>query len=272
VTHKISSHAQRWITALLVALPVFLVISMGPSWSLWVIVSISAALGLREVQRLLFEEPLPAAWQAVLFLGGLLLPFGAWQGDVPGLTLALAAALFSIFTLMLASAPLDPAILLRTARMSLAWLYVPFLISFILPIGALQQGRLWILFLFVVIIAGDAGAYYSGRYFGRKKLYAVVSPKKTVEGSLGGLLASIILGTVFGVLALRSVSLPGLMLGSVVLSAAGQVGDLIESMMKRNSGIKDSGQLLPGHGGILDRLDSLLFAFPLTYLLVRWLG
>jgi phosphatidate cytidylyltransferase len=107
---------------------------------------------------------------------------------------------------------------------------------------------------------------------GRHRLYEVVSPKKSVEGAIGGLFSSLLTGTIFGSIFLSHVSLARLLLYSVVVASAGQIGDLIESMLKRNSGKKDSSHLLPGHGGILDRLDSMIFAFPVMWALLKWVA
>jgi len=97
-----------------------------------------------------------------------------------------------------------------------------------------------------------------------------VSPKKTIEGSLGGIAAGLFLGTFFGLLFLPDVSIPQLLLISLVVTLVGQLGDLMESMLKRISGVKDSSQILPGHGGLLDRLDSLLFVFPVVWFFINW--
>ena len=144
----------------------------------------------------------------------------------------------------------------RIALLSFAWLYVPYFISFVLLIAGEPQGRSWIIFLLVVIVAGDAGAYHTGLRIGRHKLYPAVSPKKTIEGSIGGLVLSIVAGMITGLLLLRNVPLEVLFFIGLAIALAGQAGDLIESMIKRNSGKKDSSGLLPGHGGLLDRLDS----------------
>src|SRR5262249_18467098 len=119
--------------------------------------------------------------------------------------------------------------------------------------------------LLAIIMASDTLAYFVGHAWGRRSLAPVVSPSKTVEGAMGGLV-----GGVLGALAVRSLGLPGLpvlhaaALG-VVVAALGIVGDLDESLLKRWAGVKDSGTLFPGHGGMLDRLDSLLFGAPVLY-------
>jgi phosphatidate cytidylyltransferase len=116
---------------------------------------------------------------------------------------------------------------------------------------------------------GDTGGYFAGRFLGKRKLYPAVSPKKTVEGAIGGLA-----GSVAGALCAHFWYLPSIpLLNSVVLAivagALGQAGDLGESLIKRSTGVKDSGQIVPGHGGILDRVDGLLFVMPATYFVVK---
>jgi phosphatidate cytidylyltransferase len=124
--------------------------------------------------------------------------------------------------------------------------------------------RQMILLLFVIIWVGDTCAYYGGRALGRHLLAPKVSPKKTVEGAIAGLLGSVIAGTIGGVWLLGQplLNLAGI---SAVTAIAGQLGDLAESVLKRSAGVKDSSSVLPGHGGILDRLDSLFFAAPVFY-------
>jgi len=128
-------------------------------------------------------------------------------------------------------------------------------------------GACWLFLVFAACWAGDSAAYAVGRTWGHRKLWPTVSPGKTVEGALAGLLASIVivavLAWVFGV-ALYF----GLALG-VLMGVGGQLGDLAESKLKRWAGVKDSGSLLPGHGGVLDRFDSLLVNAPLAYFFLR---
>ena len=115
-----------------------------------------------------------------------------------------------------------------------------------------------------------SGAYHAGSRIGRRKLYEIVSPKKTIEGAIGGLFSSVAAGSIVGLIFLRNVPLAALLFFSLAVAVTGQIGDLIESMLKRNCGKKDSSTLLPGHGGILDRLDSLIFSFPIMWALLQW--
>ncbi len=132
--------------------------------------------------------------------------------------------------------------------------------------GAFAFGPAALLGHFVLVFLGDTGAYFAGRFFGRRKLYPLVSPKKTVEGSIGGTLA-----TVIGFVAYAHYLLPALSpveaaVGAGLVGVVAQIGDLAESMFKRATGTKDSGKLLPGHGGMLDRIDGALFGAPWTLL------
>lgn len=123
-------------------------------------------------------------------------------------------------------------------------------------------GAWWLLYVMVLVWGADSGAYMFGRLFGKHKLAPKVSPGKTWEGFFGGLATSAVIACLFSLLAPLSVSLTALLTCSIVATLASVLGDLTESMFKREAGIKDSGQLIPGHGGILDRIDSLTAAVP----------
>ncbi len=133
-------------------------------------------------------------------------------------------------------------------------------------LGSLGSERAWILVLVLVVWAYDTAAYFTGRRFGRHSFMHHISPSKTLEGVVGGGLAAAVLGAVL-VAALGRPWLAGLVFG-LVIAAAAQAGDLAESMLKRAAGAKESGQLIPGHGGMLDRVDSFLFAAPVAYFYV----
>jgi len=130
----------------------------------------------------------------------------------------------------------------------------------------------WLLFALLVNWAGDIGAYYVGRSFGRRKLAERVSPKKTWEGTAGSLVASALIAGGYLMRFVGGLSVVQVLAVTLTANAAGQLGDLAESAMKRGAGVKDSGALLPGHGGMLDRVDSTLFALPVIYAYVRYLG
>ncbi len=260
-----SSHTQRLVTAVLVLVPLSLLIGLGPSWTWFLAVAAVSCLGLTELERMIGLEGMEAGWRALYWAAGIVLPLGAWTAGSAGLHGALTASVFAGFALVLVAAPLAPDALHRLSRMTLGWLYIPYLLSYVLLMGQAESGRASIFFLLVVMIANDAGAYYTGRQFGRHKLYERVSPKKTIEGSLGGTACSLLAGLVWGWILLPGHSMGKILAFCATLAVVGPMGDLFESMMKRTSGIKDSAHYLPGHGGILDRLDSLLFAFPVAW-------
>jgi len=267
---KPNPHIKRWLTGILVGVPVLICIAAGPPWSWWLLVSIASTIGLWEVHGLLFLVPLSGKWRFFLFAAGLFLPLATYLWGITGLNFALFASFFTALSLMMITSPLDRDQIGQIALLLFAWLYLPYFISFVLLIAGAPQGRFWIVFLLAVIVAGDAGAYHIGHWVGRHKLYQAVSPKKTIEGAVGGLFSSIIVGSVIGLIFLRNTPLPVLVFFSLAVAATGQVGDLIESMIKRISGKKDSSGLLPGHGGLLDRLDSMIFAFPVLWALLQW--
>jgi phosphatidate cytidylyltransferase len=166
-------------------------------------------------------------------------------------------ALFRLQEIRLAAA--------QAALVLMGFLYVPLLLSHLVMIRMLPHGVPWLFLIMVIVMTGDSAAYYVGSNFGKTKIYPAVSPKKSVEGSLGGLA-----GSVAGAFISRAIFFPELtpldcIATALLLGVLGQLGDLFESLIKRSCGVKDSGVIFPGHGGILDRLDSLLFAGPAAY-------
>jgi len=153
----------------------------------------------------------------------------------------------------------------------LAVFYSVVLLSHLYLLRELPNGLEWTFLAVFLVWATDTGAYLIGRQFGSHLLAPQVSPKKTVEGSLGGLLFSIVVAFVFWRLVGGATWITYLIFG-VIVGISAQIGDLFESALKRSAGLKDSGKLIPGHGGILDRFDSLIFALPIMYYGVKLLS
>ncbi|MEA3328202.1 MAG: phosphatidate cytidylyltransferase [Candidatus Omnitrophota bacterium] len=143
-------------------------------------------------------------------------------------------------------------------------LYIAWFFSFFIKLRYLDNGGLWISFVVLVCKLGDVGAYFIGKRFGRHKLIQRISPNKSIEGSLGGFLTSVLVAY-SARLFLPAVSFIHLLILGVLLGILGQLGDLAESLLKRDSQVKDSGRIIPGFGGVLDLIDSLLFTTPVLY-------
>ena len=151
-------------------------------------------------------------------------------------------------------------------------LYVGWLLSYLVALRSLDDGRNWVFFVLFVTWVSDTTAFFVGGKLGRHKLAPNISPGKTWEGAVGGICGAIIMSLLF--FAPTPFQLPlipwqAILLG-ILVSVFGQIGDLIESLLKRNMGVKDSGTVMPGHGGILDRIDSIVFAGIVVYYYVVW--
>jgi phosphatidate cytidylyltransferase len=195
---------------------------------------------------------------------------GALGGGWGIVEVVLMTALITIGALAVAAGQPGPAILRDAAAAYLPIAYIG------LPLGALAAvrtsgGRGAVLLLMITIVISDSAQYYTGRALGRRPLAPSISPKKTLEGAIGGL----VFGTIAFVAGARLVfpaASPALVaLVGASIAALGIVGDLFESLLKRSAGVKDSGTIIPGHGGVLDRIDSWLFAAPVYYVFVRYL-
>jgi phosphatidate cytidylyltransferase len=188
------------------------------------------------------------------YLPGYFLPF-----------LFLITALSIAFILVLYSERANADHLKIISLYTMGFAYVGLLPSLTTKLLMSYQGAYWLIICLGVVLAGDVAAYFVGRKFGKNKLIPTISPNKTWEGSLGGLAASIIIGVILGYFLLSNVNLFILGISSAVASVLAQSGDFFESLIKRVAGEKDSGSLLPGHGGFLDRFDGFLFALPVFY-------
>ena len=255
---------KRILTAVALVPPVVYVVLAGPAWLLLAVVALVAALSYYEYDALAARYGFggfgPLGYGAGLLL--LLLP----QGE--GL---LAAVLCVLLALALAMRAADLAHALpRAALFALGLVYIFGSWSFAIPLHAYSPH--WLMCVLLVNWAGDTGAYYVGRPFGRHRLAPRVSPKKSWEGAAASVVVAVAAGTAYLWYFLPAVPVLYMVLVSAAANIAGQVGDLAESAIKRGASVKDSGGILPGHGGFLDRVDGTLFALPAVYLLLRILG
>lgn len=153
-------------------------------------------------------------------------------------------------------------------------LYTGWMLSYLVALRGATDGRNWVLLALFATFASDTAAFFIGRTWGRRKLEPTISPAKTWEGSIAGICGAIIITWLFTLPTPLQVNIPwwqGIILGLLV-SIFGQFGDLVESLFKRNMGVKDSSRLLPGHGGLLDRMDSVVFAGVLVYYYMLWVA
>lgn len=263
----------RLLTAI-VLVPVVFVLVLVPSLRIGFVLfaAIMAAIGVWEYFGLVRALEIKAAPVPGMVFGMALVIAAGWHGKdgVPHpamlwMTLVFAACML---TLGLVHLFFDRQTLAGLAASVLGVIYVGGGAAHVVLLHGLAPRR--VVFLLVTIILSDTGAYFAGKRFGRHKLAPRVSPKKTWEGALGGLVAAALGGAALYPVyfPISSWMMAAYALLAVVIAVFGQLGDLMESMLKRDAGIKDSGSIFPGHGGVLDRCDSILFAAPALYYLV----
>ena len=258
-------NARRVYTALVFAPLFYLLVRYFPATVFFALVVSAALLALVEFYRLHFrEERAPIAMALGLVSGGLLLTGMQWPGLLPE-RMVLLLMLIAVLTYPLFSRRELGRSLVDSAVLVFGVLYIGITLGHLLLTRALEGGEFLIFFLFLVTWAGDTGAYYAGRGLGRRQLAPVISPNKTVEGVLGGLILAVAAALVARAWFLPSFSVTDCVAIGLLLTLAGALGDLTESVLKRSAGVKDSGTVIPAHGGMLDRLDSLLFAAPAFY-------
>lgn len=272
-----SAHGRRpsnlvlRIVSAVLGIPLVLAVDYLGGWVFGVVVAIAAAVGALEMYRM--ERKLdyrPFALAGVVasaIIAGL--PFATprhAQDDWIGILVLLAAGVGGIYLLR----PLYQRAFLNWALTLLPVLYVGIMLGHLSLLREARQGAWWVFVVFVITWAYDTGAYFAGSKVGKRPFMQHISPKKTLEGVTGGL----ILAAVAGFVAIPAIGLAAWQapLLGLALGAAAQAGDLLESMIKRQTGVKDSGALIPGHGGLLDRIDSLLVTGAVAYYAAALLG
>lgn len=274
-----SELAKRVIVSLIAA-PAAIAASWYGGAALAALLGIIAALGAWEIGRMARENGVRPLAVGIPLAAAVPLLVQAYYERIYALPLSVAAV---VFVLLLGAAVwlrgVDGRPLAAVAITVFAVLYTGGTLAFAYGLRYHQYtvdraGGTALLFLPIVLTwASDIGAYFVGRAAGRHKLIPAVSPGKTVEGAIGGIAATVLIAWLYVLFVLRpaahlALRPASIVLFGIVISVAAQLGDLSESLLKREAGVKDSSRLIPGHGGVLDRVDSLLFVLPIAYLLL----
>ena len=262
-----SNLVLRVVTAVVAGPAVLALVYLGPAWAWAAFLGLATVVGAHELFGMTHHGDRPA--QAV----GVVMTLGVFStcwlfGRDPRSLLAVAFALplaAMLLTLWRLGDMSSAALRLASAAFGPLWLGGGMAAIAMLKRDGGSDGPAFVLLSLMLSWMSDTGAYFAGRFFGKRKLYEAVSPKKTVAGAVGGL-ASSVLGAVAGSLGyLKTLPLAHAVALGLVAGGLGQLGDLGESLLKRSVGVKDSGGILPGHGGILDRVDALLVTATIAY-------
>jgi len=267
---------QRVVVALIVLPLLYAVIRYAPPIAFFALVAAAVIIGQREFYRLFYPET--ASWLLAIgyALGGLAvwvlsrMGGGHVGGAAPVATALLAGGVAALLLVELFTGRRVATALPAPAFWLFGALYLGVMLGHLMPLRALDRGADAVLFVVTVTWMVDSAAYFGGRRFGRHPLASTISPRKTIEGAVAGLAGGIVTALVVRGWWTPALS-PAESLGAgLLLGCAGQLGDLAESMFKRRAGIKDSGGWIPGHGGLLDKVDSLVFTAPTFYYYLLW--
>lgn len=291
---------KRVATAVVLIPVVLLLILRAPVPVLALVAALVALLAIQELLKLSESYAVrPFLWPTHIFVGLFFVLLAVSPGGTPLLstamfvTTALLAACLAPFVFLVVgmrrqqlSTAFGPAMV-----SAFAFCYIALPLGFLVQIRQMYAGAFLLIYLLLVVWAGDIFAYFVGRSVGRHLMSPRISPKKTWEGAIASLLASLVVGALLfrysmpistwlldmhlierkdGLFSLQVPALWPALLLSAALNIAAQLGDLVESLIKRGAGVKDSGTLLPGHGGMLDRIDAMLFAAPLLWYYAAW--
>jgi phosphatidate cytidylyltransferase len=292
---------KRIATAIVLIPVVLLLVLRAPVPVLAIVAAAVALVTVQEFLKLIESygvQPLRAPTYIFVGLAFLLLAASA-LGETPqvsglrfvmGLGFAAAIAPFLFLTIAMRRTQMSGAYPAAAAS-TFAFAYIAMPMALLVQLRQQWAGAFWLLYLLLIVWAGDIFAYFVGRSLGRHLMAPRISPKKTWEGAAASLLASLLIGSLLfiyalpissfllrlglierrdGLFGLEKPQLWPIILLTIALNVAAQLGDLVESLIKRGAGVKDSGTILPGHGGLLDRIDALLFAAPVLWFYAAW--
>jgi phosphatidate cytidylyltransferase len=259
-----NSFIKRWLTGLLIAPVLVLVILFCSEIIFAGLVIIFTLGGVWEYNKMVFGDGFQIE-KAESLIFAAVIPLIVLCRNNQYLTAVLAFAVAAVFISFIASIKETNFEAISVPKAIFGIMYIPFLMSYFVALRILDKGPVWIIFVLILAFIGDIVALYVGKYFGKHKLVPLVSPNKTVEGLVGLVLGSTVACLIFGYYFLPQVPLVHIAAMAFAGSIIGQLGDICESAIKRTYHLKDAGSILPGHGGILDRLDCLLFIAPFVY-------
>ena len=291
----------RIATAVVLIPLVLLLVLKAPAYLLVVVSAAVALLAIAEFLKLTTHYTVqPLSWLtyayvAIFFLFEIVAtsnrtPLVETTAAIYGITLAAALAPFIFLTAAMRRPPMSTGYPAAAASV-FAFAYIAIPMALLVEIRRQPAGAIWVIYTLLAVWAGDIFAYFVGKSLGRHRMSPNVSPKKTWEGAFASVAASMIIGTLWmqhapaisaallsinlierrdGIFGLEQPQLWPIVLLSVAVNIAAQFGDLVESLIKRGAGVKDSGSILPGHGGMLDRIDAMLFAVPVVWAFRAW--
>jgi phosphatidate cytidylyltransferase len=292
---------KRVVTAVvLIPLVLFLVLK-APLYVMAIVAGAVALLAVAEFLKLTSHYGVQPLWRPTYAFVGVLFLFVivATNNRVPlvettamiyGLALVAAVAPFVFLTIAMRRAELASGYPAAAASV-FAFTYIAIPMALLVQIRQQPAGAILVIYTLLVVWAGDIFAYFVGKAIGRHRMSPEISPKKTWEGAVASVVASVVVGTLWfqlaagistwllqaglierrdGMFGLQEPSLGAIVALSAIVNVAAQLGDLVESLIKRGAGVKDSGAILPGHGGMLDRIDAMLFAVPVVWAWGAW--
>jgi phosphatidate cytidylyltransferase len=240
----------------------FFTLAVSTPWFTAVVCGV-AVVALWEFYSMVFT---PKRSRVKLFAVAVGVPLVLVNAYFPQMIVPVAGLLFMGFALYFLWCYQDiNTVISEVGLLTLGWVYIPILLSPLVLLHKLEHGSLWVLLVLIMTMMCDSCAYFVGTAFGKHRLYPAISPKKSIEGAIGGLLGSVLTALAAHLWLLPQSSWIDCLIVGILAGSIGQLGDLFESMIKRYANIKDSGTIFPGHGGMLDRIDSLLFSFPAVY-------
>ena len=259
---------KRIITGMIAGAMWLLLLFSGSFLLFGLVIALIGIIAMFEYSGII-AQPGPKNEKFVAIVAGMLPLLAALSGRAEMVTASVFVSLVIVIgaTLVRYSAINNP--FEHMAKLSFGLLLIGFSSAHLTMIMARPQGYLWLLMLTAVTVASDTCAYYTGSLLGKTKLCPAVSPGKTVEGFVGGLVGGVIAALMVTLYFLPAFNLWLIALVAALLSCVGVMGDLTESVIKRSAGVKDSGAILPGHGGVLDRIDSLLLSAPILYYMLN---